>query len=262
LWSERTVAAAARRARWAAALLLGIGVTAGAEARAQERTSKQLWANLTLGHPRSERLYFELDFEPKIQLSGEEKWRNFDVTPLVEFYPADWLDFTAEATVGFTHQLSGLNTFEVTPRIGVRVHLFQQAMDHLPRPERLPVSRLSLGNLLRLEARNSWYSGARESSHAWRLRNRAEAKLALNHDSLSQDRTLYLIADAEFYFPLGDELPERFSTKFRGRAGLGYRIDYRMRLQFLYVRYGSRSTLEEDFEKDADIFDFRLKIFF
>jgi hypothetical protein len=262
LWSERTVATAALRARWVATLLLILGMGAAAEALAQERTSKQLWANITLGHPRSERLYFELDFGPKIQLRGEEKWRNFDVTPLVEFYPADWLDFTAEATVGFTHQLSGLNTFEVTPRIGVRVHLFQQAMDHLPRPERLPVSRLSLGNLLRLEARNFWYSGGRDSSHEWRLRNRAEAKLALNHDSLSQDGTLYLIADAEFYFPLGDELPERFSTKFRVRAGLGYRIDYRMRLEFLYIRYSSRSTLEEDFEKDADIFDFRLKIFF
>ena len=104
--------------------------------------------------------------------------------------------------------------------------------------------------------------GDRESSHEWRLRNRTEAKLALNHDSLSQDRTLYLIADAEFYFPLGDELPERFSTKFRGRAGLGYRIDYRMRLEFLYIRDNSRSTHEEDFEKDANIFDFRLKIFF
>ena len=235
---------------------------AAAEARAQERASTQLWADLTLGHPRSERLYLELNFEPKIQLSGGEKWRNFDVTPLAEFYPADWLDLTAEATVGFTHQLSGLNTFEVTPRIGVRVHLFQTAWDHLPHPERLPASRLGLGNLLRLEARNFWYSGDLGSRHEWRLRNRAEAKLALNHDSLSQDGTLYLIADAEFYLPLGDDLPGRFSTKFRARAGVGYRIDYRMRLEFLYVRYGSRSTHEEDFEKDADIFDFRLKIFF
>jgi hypothetical protein len=262
LWSEGTVETAALRARCVAVLLLILGMGAAAEAWAQERTSTQLWANLTLGHPRSERLYLELDFEPKIQLSGGEGWRNLDATPLVEFYPADWLDLTAEATVGFTHQLSGLNTFEVTPRIGVRVHLFQTAWGHLPHPERLPASRLGLGNLLRLESRHFWYSGDQGSSHEWRLRNRAEAKLALNHDSLSQDGTLYLIADAEFYFPLGDELPERFSTKFRGRAGLGYRIDYRMRLEFLYIRDNSRSTHEEDFEKDADIFDFRLKIFF
>jgi hypothetical protein len=229
---------------------------------AQEGTSTQLWGNLTLGHPRSERLYLELDLEPKIQVSGGEGWRNLDATPLVEFYPADWLDLTAEATVGFTHQLSGLNTFELTPRIGVRVHLFQDVWGHLPRPERLPGTRLSLGNLLRLESRNFWYSGGQESSHEWRLRNRTEAKLALNRDSLSRDGTLYLIADAEFYVPLGDEIPERFSTKFRVRAGLGYRIDYRMRLEFLYIRDSSRSTLEEDFEDDANIFDFRLKIFF
>ncbi len=262
LWKKRTVAATTLRARWVAALLLISGMGAGAEAWAQEGSSAQLWATLTLGHPRSERLYFELDFEPKTQVSGGEGWRNLDVTPLAEFYPADWLDLTAEATVGFTHQFSGLNTFELTPRIGVRLHLLQQAWDHLPRPERLPMSRLSLGNLLRLESRHFWYSGGLESSQEWRLRNRAEAKLALNRDSLSQDGTLYLIADAEFYVPLGDEIPERFSTKFRGRAALGYRIDYRMRLEFLYIRDNSRSTLEEDFEEDANIFDFRLKIFF
>jgi hypothetical protein len=262
LRKKRTVSAAALRGTRVVRLFLIIGVGAAAETWAQEETSTQLQANLTLGHPRSERLYLELDFEPKTQVSGGEEWRNLDTTPLAEFYPADWLDLTAEATVGFTHQRTGLNTFELTPRIGVRVHLFQDVLDHLPRPERLPGTRLSLGNLLRLESRNFWYSGHQGSSHEWRLRNRAEAKLALNRDSLSKDGTLYLIADAEFYFPLGDEIPERFSTKFRGRAGLGYRIDYRMRLEFLYIRDNTRSTLEEDFEQDANIFDFRLKIFF
>jgi hypothetical protein len=195
-------------------------------------------------------------------VSGGERWRNLDATPLLEFYPKDWLDLTAEATVGFTHQFSGLDTFEVTPRIGVRVHLFQSVWGHLPHPERLPASRLSLGNLLRLESRHFWYSDDQGSSHEWRLRNRAEAKFALNRGNLSEDGTLYLIADAEFYVPLGDETPERFSTKFRTRLGLGYRFDYRKRLEFLYIRDNSRSTLEEDFEKDANIFDFRLKIFF
>jgi hypothetical protein len=262
LRKNRTAATAARHVRWAAALLLAVGMTAGAGAWAQEGSSTQIWGNVTLGFPKSERLHLELDFEPKVQVSGEEPWRNIDTTPLLEFYPTGWLDLTAEATVGFTHQLSGLNTFELTPRIGVRVHLFRNVWEHLPRPERLPGTRLSLGNLLRLESRHFWYSGDQESSQEWRLRNRTEVKVALNNGSLSQDGTLYLIADAEFYVPLGDETPERFSTKFRGRAGLGYRFDYRKRLEFLYIRDNSRSTLEEDFEEDANIFDFRLKIFF
>jgi hypothetical protein len=250
------------RARALPALFLTIAMGAGAAARAQDGASTQIWGNVTLGHPKSERLFLELDLEPKFQVSGGERWRNLDATPLLEFYPKDWLDLTAEATVGFTHQFSGLDTFEVTPRIGVRVHLFQSAWDHLPHPERLPASRLSLGNLLRLESRHFWYSDDQGSSQEWRLRNRTEAKFALNRGNLSEDGTLYLIADAEFYVPLGDELPERFSTKFRTRLGLGYRFDYRKRLEFLYIRDNSRSTLEQDFEKDANIFDFRLKIFF
>jgi hypothetical protein len=256
------MAASPRGARWLAALLVVLGTGAGAEARAQDAASTQIWGNVTLGHPRSERLYLELDIEPKFQVSGGERWRNLDATPLLEFYPTEWLDLTAEATVGFTHQFSGLNTFEVTPRVGARVHLFKRVWAHLPHPERLPASRLGLGNLLRLESRHFWYSDDQGSSHEWRLRNRTELKLALNRANLSEDGTLYLIADAEFYVPLGDETPERFSTKFRTRAGLGYRFDYGKRLEFLYIRDNSRSTLEEDFEEDANIFDFRLKIFF
>jgi hypothetical protein len=245
-----------------AGLLFVFGMGAGTEARAQEGESTQIWGNLTLGFPKSERVYIELDVEPKVQVSGGEPWRNLDATPLLEFYPTDWLDLTAEATVGFTHQLDGLNTFELTPRIGARVHLFKRVWDHLLHPERLPGTRLSLGNLLRLESRHFWYSGDQESSQEWRLRNRIEVRLALNRDQLSRDGTLYLIADAEFYVPLEDQLPERFSSKFRGRAGLGYRVDYRWRLEFLYIRDNSRSTLDEDFQEDANIFDFRVKVFF
>jgi len=41
---------------------------------------------------RSEKIYLELDFEPKILVSGEPKWRNLDVTPLIEYYPNPWVD--------------------------------------------------------------------------------------------------------------------------------------------------------------------------
>jgi hypothetical protein len=37
--------------------------------------SKQLWANLVLSFPRSEKLYLEYDFEAARQVSGGEPWR-------------------------------------------------------------------------------------------------------------------------------------------------------------------------------------------
>jgi len=231
------------------------------KARAQTEVSTQLWGNVILGFPKSESLHLELDLEPKAQVSGGEPWRNLDVTPLVEVYPADWLDLTAAATVGLTHQLDGLNSFELTPRIGARAHLFHKVWDKV-RPERVPLSRLNLGILARLELRNFVYSGDAASRHEWRFRTRFEAKVALNQPGFSEDGTLYVIADLEGYVPLGDEIPERFATKLRVRVGLGFRIDYRARVEALYIRDDNRRSSAEGFEQNANIIDLRVKLFF
>lgn len=200
-------------------LLLLAGVS---EARAQDDTSTspatQIWASLTFGRTVSERTYLELDIEPKWQVTSGEEWRNIDFTPLAEYYPTSWLDLEAEGTVGRTRQRDGLDTFEVTPRIGARLHLFKQIVSGRKR-ERLPLTRISLSSLVRLEWRNFVYSDDTPSSHEWRARLGLEGKLAISHKTLSQDRTLYAIGDAEYYAPLSDDIPERYVNKLRGRSG-------------------------------------------
>ena len=62
----------------------------------------QAWANLTMGWYGSEKVYLELDLEPKVLVSGEPRWRNLDVTPAFEYYPSPWIDLTGEATIGST----------------------------------------------------------------------------------------------------------------------------------------------------------------
>jgi hypothetical protein len=168
-------------------------------------------------------LYYELDLEPKSQVSGGEPWRNIDATPLVEFYPNSFLELTGEVTVGRTRQGSEEKSWELTPRIGVRFHLFERVWDEI-HPERLPLARLYFANLSRIEYRNLWYSGDRPSSHETRFRNRTEFKLAINNPRLSVDDTWYLFMDVEFFVPLGDDVPERFATKRRFRGGFGYRL--------------------------------------
>ena len=115
---------------------------------------------------------------------------------------------------------------------------------------------------MRLESRHFSYSGDTESRHEWRMRNRLESKLALNHPNLSEDGTLYAIADVELYVPLGDEIPERFPSKLRVRVGLGFRADYRARVEALYIRDGNRSSSEEGFVENTNAIDLRLKLFF
>ncbi len=227
---------------------------------AAEDASGQLWANVTLCYPKTEKLYFELDFEPKVQFSGHQKWGNLDATPLVEYYPNKWIDLTGEATIGYTQQNNDMRSFEFTPRIGIRLHLFQNIRDMLSL-ERLP-ERVSLANLTRIEYRTFSYFGDLEATHEWRLRNRLEFKLPLNHKSLSIKRTLYIMADVEAYIPLGDRVSESFASKTRVRGGLGFRGNYNWRLELLFIRDWARDTLEDKGSVAVNAIDLRLMVFF
>lgn len=245
-----------------AGLLLLLSIS---EVRAQDDTSTspatQIWANLTLGRTVSERTYLELDIEPKWQVTSGEEWRNVDFTPLAEYYPTSWLDLEAEGPVGHTRQRDGLDTFEVTPRIGARLHLFKQVVGGLKR-ERLPLARVGLSTLLRLEWRNLFYSDDTPNRHEWRARLRLEGKLAISHGTLSQDRTLYAIGDAEYFAPLSDDIPERYVNKVRARIGVGYLFSAATRVEFLYIRDWNRSSPDAATTTETQAFDLRLKMLF
>ena len=242
------------------------------ESMAQEsapEASDQLWLNYILGRPVSEKLYLEYDFEAAKQVSGSgDPWHYFYGTGLFEYYPNGYADFTGELVTGFTKQDSEEDSFEVTVRAGLRLHLISQIFnspfvkEH--RPERMSGKRLGIANLARLEYRNFWYNGDRPSEDDLRFRNRIEFRLALNQPTLASDRLWYLIADAEWFVPLNDEedLPERFATKRRIRLGLGYRQSYQFRYELLAMRDKARDTLEGDVEVDANMLDFRFKWFF
>ena len=255
----------------ACATFLALGLGAGG-ARAQDAseptstdTPAQLWFNVTPGWMKGERWYWELDLEPKWQVSSGEQWRNLDVTPLVEYYPADWLDLEAEGTVGRTHQRDGLNTFEITERVGVRIRLFGKVVSHRPgiaglKHERLPLTRVEISTLVRLEQRNFYYSDDSPTEHSWRARMRLESKLALNHRKLSEDRTLYAIADVEYYAPIGSDIPEKYVNKLRARLGAGYRFSAAKKLELLYIRDWNRDSPEAYAKQDAQALDFRVKL--
>jgi hypothetical protein len=154
-----------------------------------------------------------------------------------------------------------VKSWELTPRIGVRFHLVKRLWNEF-HPERVPLSRLSFANLSRIEWRNLWYSGELgiPNSHETRFRNRTELKLALNHDKLATDGTLYLFTDVEFFVPLQDDVPERFATKRRFRGGLGYRLSRKWRFEVLYIRDFARETLEEEEDIDMNALDIRVKL--
>ena len=229
--------------------------------------SNQVWLNLTPGTNVGQRWYLELDLELKLQLTEGDQWWNVDATPLVEYYPTDWLDLEVETTVGYTRQRDGSCTFEITPRVGTRIHLFSTMAERRSgkagrRYERLPLTRLGISTLIRVEWRSFSYSDDTPDTHEWRARLRLEGKLAINHPRLSDDHTLYLITDAEYFAPLGDDIPERYVSKVRVRIGLGYRFVDATKLELLYIRDSNRSSSGACAAEDTQALDLRLKMLF
>jgi hypothetical protein len=78
-----------------------------------------------MGWVRGEELHLDVDFEPKVLVSGEPGWRTLGITPRVEYYPSSWVDLTGEVTVGTTVQTDDLRTNELTFRPGFRPYLIK-----------------------------------------------------------------------------------------------------------------------------------------
>lgn len=228
------------------------------------QTNLQLWGNVMLDWAKSERLVYELDVEPKALLKapeGDPAWRNLDVTPNVEYAAKRWLDLVGEVTAGYTKQTDDVNTWEVTPRAGLRFHLFSRGLPTwAPGPRELPPKRkVVLRDLVRVESRNFFYTGSGSGSDSSvRFRNRLELLVPLNREKLTDDGARYLLADWEWFIPLG-EPDERFANKQRIRLGIGYRQSVRWRLEGIYMWTRSRNTIEEGFKTADNIIDVRVK---
>jgi len=233
---------------------------------AEDDTSTQLWGSFVFGHLTNEKLYFEVELQPKVQVAGGEKWRNLDATWYVEYYPNRWLDLTGELVTGFTDQNDDVSSFELTPKVGIRLHLIEEMFKTIRKDkvylERITLNRLFLALWLRLENRHFYYFGEMDSSHDVRFRARPEVKFAINNSSLGHDKTLFLHTDVEFFFPVDSDIPERFDNKIRTRLGFGYRFNANRKVEILYVHDENRESPLDGFENEANCLDFRFTFLF
>jgi len=231
---------------------------------AMAQTTTQLWGNITVNWVTSERLVYELDFEPKGLLDapeGEPDWRNLDVTPNVEYSLRKWLDLVADTTIGRTKQTDDVDSTEVTARLGLRFHIFSRAARFHP-IEQAPRRRLVMRDLVRVESRNFFYSGGDVASDSTvRFRNRLEFLLPLNKERISDDGARYWLADWEWFVPI-DDPEERFANRQRVRTGIGYRRSFNWRYELLYIWTRSRDTIDEGFSTTENIINIRVKRLF
>ncbi|MDL5048699.1 DUF2490 domain-containing protein, partial [Oscillatoria amoena NRMC-F 0135] len=97
-------------------------------------------------------------------------------------------------------------------------------------------------------------------SHSTRSRFRAETVIPLNKPSMYAGNKLwYSIADVEAFVVMDEDVEERFANRLRFRAGLGYRLSYGLRLEFMYTLQRSKNTLDSDHYTSDNIFRFRIK---
>jgi hypothetical protein len=97
------------------------------------QTNTQFWSNFIMIWQKTPRLSYELDLEPKTLVSvpaGEPDWKNIDVTQTLEYSLKNWMDLSTELVTGYTKQTDDVNSFELTPRVGVRFHLFSNRLLH------------------------------------------------------------------------------------------------------------------------------------
>lgn len=249
-------------------VLLGASIFLTTASSALAQTDLQLWGNFTIDWRTSSRLTYALDVEPKALLSppakGKPGWWAVDVTPSVDYAPRNWMDLTGELVEAYTAQTNDQNSLEIAPRAGIRFHLLSRDLPSietrdLAGRERPPRHRLAIRDYVRIELRNFLYTNSAVSSSTWRARNRLEFQYALNRDKMTDDGARYLLADWEWFVPLGGEPAERFASKQRVRAGLGYRLDARWQFEALYMWGKSRETTQESFHTVDHMIDIRIK---
>jgi hypothetical protein len=114
--------------------------------------------------------------------------------------------------------------------------------------------------LVRFEQRNQLDQESDIWGNSHRSRIRAETIIPINKKSMSVgDKLLYSILDAEGFVVVDQDVNERFANRYRLRAGIGYRINYNFRLEFVDTLQASNNTIEGDIDTTDHIFRLRLK---
>lgn len=177
----------------------------------------------------------------------EEKWRSLEIQLTPEFSLSAHVDLMGAFLIGNTFQNEELSTLEVREMLGARFHFS---------PHKRILTRL----LLRFEQRNLQNQENDQWEHSNRTRIRIEGIMPLNYHSMYEgDRLWYAILDAEAFVVLDQDVNERFANRLRFRTGVGYRINYSWRIEFMYTLQKSRNMLEEDFTSTDQIYRLRLK---
>ena len=188
------------------------------------------------------------NFENIIQyntLLDSPRWRSLQYNPLVQRSLGSHFDVMTGVTLVYTNQTEEYNTFEIRPAIGCRVHFT---------PKRRILTRL----YVRVEQRNVENLDEKSWESTIRPRIRAEVLIPINRKSFHDDKLWYGLADGEWFLTI-DDVRERFANRFRLRTGIGYRLNYTSRFEFVFMIQESKKAFGESFYSTDNVFRFRYR---
>ena len=210
-----------------------------------QSSSEQLWFEYMLNYSFANAFNLENAFKYSTILDTR-KWQAIELTPTLDYSLTAHVDISFATAIEYTDQTESVSTFEVRPVIGTRIHL-------------TPNKRILIRALIRLEDRNIQDLDTKHWDHVLRPRLRGEFLIPINRKSYFENKLWYGIADAEWFLTVDDDVNERFANRFRLRMGIGYRLNYTSRFEFIYMSQQSKNAIEDSFYTSDHIFRFRYK---
>ncbi len=231
------------RLKYSLILLITILALVPAKVNAQ-KTNQQMWFEYMLNYSFANSFNLENAFTYSTILNNE-KWRALDYAATLEYSLNQHFDFQAGVLLSYTTQKESYNTFEFRPMFGTRIFF-------------TPNRRIQTRLLLREEMRNFKNLETNTWETVWRPRARFESLIPINKKSYYENDMWYGILDAELLF-VNNDVSERFANRFRLRTGIGYRLNYAFRFEFVYMLQQSKDEIDGGFESSDNVFRFRLK---
>ena len=209
-----------------------------------QTVNEQVWLEAMLNYAFAKSYNFENIIQYSTLLDSP-RWRSLEYNPLVQRSLGTHFDLLTGVTVVYTNQTEQYNTFEIRPAIGGRIHFT---------PKRRILTRL----YVRLEQRNIENLSAKTWESTFRPRIRAEVLIPINRKSFHDDKLWYGLVDAEWFFTI-DDVNERFANRFRLRTGIGYRLNYTSRFEFVFMIQESKKAIGDSFYSTDNVFRFRYR---
>lgn len=210
-----------------------------------QSTNEQLWFEYMANYSFANSFNLENAFKYSTLLNSP-RWYSFEFTPTLDYSITNNIDISLATVLEYTEQTESVNTFEVRPVLGTRIHI-------------TPNRRILTRALIRLEQRNIQNLDTKDWDNVWRPRFRAEMLIPINKKSYFDDNLWYGVLDAEWFLTIDDDVNERFANRFRIRMGIGYRLNYSSRFEFIYMIQESKNAIEDSFYTSDNIFRFRYR---